>query len=163
MPKVVADTTPLILLSKISKFDILKSVYGEIIISRGVFEEYERGKQKKYYIDISHFDWIKIVDITNRKPLEFIVDLDKGEAESIVLAEEIKAERLIIDEIRGRNFAKSKGLGITGTIGVLLKAKERGFLQEVLPLVFELKEKGMWIDDALIEYVREIEEQAGNT
>jgi predicted nucleic acid-binding protein len=50
-----------------------------------------------------------------------------------------------------------KGLKITGTVGVLLKAKEKQLIQTALPFVYELKEKGIWINDNLVEYVKEIE------
>lgn len=157
MRKVVSNTTPLISLSKISKIELLKLIYREIIIPKGVFEEYQKGKNKEFYRDISKFDWIKVTDVENEKTFEFLLDLDKGEAESIVLAKNIKADLLIIDELRGREFARLKGLKITGTVGVLLKAKEKQLIQTALPFVYELKEKGVWINDNLIEYVKEIE------
>jgi len=157
MRKVVSNTTPLISLSKISKIELLKLIYQEIIIPEGVVEEYERGKNKKFYRDISKFDWIKVKKVENEKTFEFLLDLDKGEAESIVLAKNIKADLLIIDELRGREFARLKGLTITGTVGVLLKAKEKKLIQTALPFVYELKEKGIWINDNLIQYVKEIE------
>lgn len=157
MRKVVSNTTPLIALSKISKIELLKLIYHEIIIPVGVVEEYERGKSKEFYGDISKFDWIKVKKVEDEKTFEYLLDLDKGEAESIVLAKNIKADLLIIDELRGREFATLKGLTITGTVGVLLKAQEKQLIQTALPFVYELKEKGIWINDNLIQYVREIE------
>lgn len=160
MPEIVSNTTPLIALSKISKLELLESLYDEINIPPGVFEEYEKGKNKDFYKEILKLDWIKIGEIKNKKELESFTELDRGEAEAIALAEEIKADLLIIDELRGRKFAKSKGLKITGTIGVLLKAKEKRLLHEVLPFAYELREKGIWLGDDLIEYIKEIEERS---
>ena len=157
MRKVVSNTTPLISLSKISKIELLKLVYREIIIPKGVFEEYQKGKNKEFYRDISKYDWIKVKEVENEEMFEYLLDLDKGEAEAIVLAKNIKADLLIIDELRGREFARLKGLTITGTVGVLLKAKEKKLIQTALPFIYELKEKGIWINDNLIDYVKEIE------
>lgn len=159
MRKVVSNTTPLIALSKISKTELLKSIYGEIIIAKGVFEEYESGKDKDFYTDLSGLKWIKIVEIKDKEALEYLIDLDKGEAESIVLANEIEADLLIIDELRGRELARLMGLNITGTIGVLLKAKEENLIQTALPFIFELIEKGIWINENLIQYVKEIAQE----
>lgn len=160
MPEVISNTTPLIALSKISKLELLKTLYGEITIAEAVLEEYQRGKSKAFYQNISAFDWIKTAEVKNKKALEFILELDRGEAESIVVAEEMNAELLIIDELRGREFARLRGLKITGTIGVLLKAKQEYLIESVLPFAYELREKGIWINDMLINYVKEIE-QAG--
>jgi predicted nucleic acid-binding protein len=149
-------SSSIISLSKISKIELLKLIYREIIIPKGVFEEYQKGKNKEFYRDISKFDWIKVTEVEKKKTFEYLLDLDKGEAESIVLAKNIKADLLIIDELRGREFASLKGLKITGTVGFLLKAKEKQLIQTVLPFVYELKGKGIWINDNLIEYVKEI-------
>jgi predicted nucleic acid-binding protein len=160
MPEVVSDTTPLIALSKISKLDLLEVLYGEINIPAGVFEEYEEGKNKDFYKEILKLDWIKIREIKNKKELENYPELDRGEKEAIALAEEIKGDLLIIDEVRGRKIAKSKGLKITGTVGVLLKAKKKRSIHEVLPFVYELRDKGTWIGDDLIEFIKETEEES---
>jgi len=75
MRKVVSNTTPLISLSKISKIEFLKFVYREIIIPKGVFEEYQKGKNKEFYRDISKFDWIKVKEVENEEMFEYLLDL----------------------------------------------------------------------------------------
>jgi len=65
-------------------------------------------------------------------------NLDKGEAETIALSIEISADLLLMDEKLGRKIAEEKGIKISGTIGVLLKAKKKGIIQEVKPLIYEL-------------------------
>ena len=150
MHKVVSNTTPIISLLKIGKLEILNTLYGEISIPQEVFNEIEAGKTKEYYIDLSKIEWINIEKIKDSKSLSYFLDLDKGEAEAIVLATENDADLIILDETLGRFHAKHVGLKVTGTIGVLLKAKKSGIIQEIKPLIYELKEKNIWFSNNLI-------------
>ena len=77
--------------------------------------------------------------------------MDKGEAEAIVLASEIGADFIILDETLGRFHAKHTGLKVTDTLGILLKAKQLGFVSELKSLLLELRIKGIWLSDRLIE------------
>jgi predicted nucleic acid-binding protein len=145
MLKVVSNTTSIISLLKIGKLEILKNLYGNIYISNGVFKEIEAGKNKVFYEDLSQVGWIFIQDINNKKAIDYFLDLDKGEAESIIL-----------DETLGRFHVKFAGLKLTGTLGVLLKAKQLAIIPMLKPLLLELKSKGIWLSDKLIEKVLKI-------
>ena len=150
MPKVVSNTTPIISLLKIGKLEILKDLYDEIYIPQEVFNEIEAGKHKKYYLNLLTFEWIKIEQIQDRKSISYFLDLDKGEAEAIVLATESEADLILLDESLGRFHAKHAGLRVTGTIGILVKAKKQGLISELKPLILELKEKGVWLSESFI-------------
>ena len=150
MPKVVSNTTPIISLLKIGKLEILKDLYDEIYIPQEVFNEIEAGKHKKYYLNLLTFEWIKIEQIQDRKSIAYFLDLDKGEAEAIVLATESEADLILLDESPGRIHAKHAGLRVTGTIGILVKAKKQGLISELKPLILELKEKGVWLSESFI-------------
>lgn len=153
MLKVVSNTTPLISLIKIGKLYVLKELYGNIIISQEVFHELEKGKNKEYYTDLSLIDWIEIKSIKDRNSLFYFMDLDQGEAETIILANEIKADLVIMDERLGRLHAKHANLKITGTLGVLIKAKNQGVILSIKPLLTELQKKGIWLSKNLINRV----------
>jgi len=153
MPEVVTNTTPIISLLKLSKLEILKDLYSEIIVPNAVYEEVQEGRNKTYYKDLNQFQWIQIREVVDRNSLKFFYDLDTGEAEAIVLAKEIKAQLLIIDEKLGRYYASQAGLKITGTLGVLIKAKNAGFIKQVKPLLIELTQKEVWISENLIDEV----------
>ncbi len=153
MPKVVSNTTPIISLLKIDKLHILKDLYEEIIIPQEVFNEIEAGKNKEYYADFSKIEWIKIKKIKDEKSLSYFLDLDKGEAETIILSSELGADLIILDETLGRYHAKHAKLKVTGTLGILLKAKKSGLLPELKPLLYELKDKGIWLSNGLIEKI----------
>jgi uncharacterized protein len=159
MPDIVSNTTPIISLLKIGQLELLEKIYGRILIPGEVFNEIQRGCDKPYYADISQLNWITIKDIADKKTLNYFVDLDAGEAEVIVLATEIEADLVIIDGTFGRRFAKHAGLKVTGTIGVLVKAKEMGFINKILPLLIDLQRKGIWISDKLIKNILKIVEE----
>ncbi|TZE80694.1 DUF3368 domain-containing protein [Calorimonas adulescens] len=151
MRKVVANSTPLIILSNISKIDILKQLYGIIYIPSGVFEEVNvTGSSESY-------DFIKVVSIKNEGAKQFFpISLHKGEVEVMILAKEINADLCIIDDYLARKHAKSLGLTVTGTLGVLIKAKEKGILKEVKPLIDKMLQKKFYIDRKLYNEVLEI-------
>ena len=125
-------------------------------IPQEVFNEIEAGKHKKYYLNLLRFEWIKIEQIQDRKSIAYFLDLDKGEAEAIVLATESEADLILLDESLGRFHAKHAGLRVTGTIGILVKAKKQGLISELKPLILELKDKGVWFSESLIERILEL-------
>ena len=153
MPKVVSDTTPILSFIKLDRLDVLEKIYKKIIIPKAVYQELEEGKNK-YYIDILDNNWIKILKIRNKNLIrELEKNLDRGEAEAIALSIEISADLLLLDEKIGRKIAKEKGLKISGTIGILIKAKKMGILKEVKPLINELIEKGNYYNKSFIKIV----------
>jgi len=122
---VVSNSTPLIHLAKIDKLDLLKEFFGEVFIPEAVYRECVlEGKGSEDSKLIEKADWIKVVRIkaeTLKRSL--MLELDEGESGAIVLALEVNSELLLIDDYDGREIARALGLKVTGTIGVLLKAK----------------------------------------
>lgn len=110
---IVSDTSCLILFYKIGELELLHKVFGRIIITEAVAEEFKN--------QIPH--WIDIINPTTNLHIELQGFLDAGEATSISLATEFKEALLIIDESKGRKVAKELGISITGSLGVLLAAK----------------------------------------
>ena len=146
MRKIISNTTPILSLLKINKLDLLKELYGKVIIPNAVFQEMENGREKQYYQDLSILSWIEIADIKNPESRVYFTDLDDGEAEVLILAKEQNADLVIMDEVMGRRFAKQFEFNLTGTLGVLLKAKENGLIKSVTKLLNELSEKGTWLN-----------------
>lgn len=153
MRKIVSNTTPIISLLKISKLSVLQELYGEIFVPHAVFEEIEAGKDKDFYADLSKIEWIKIVNINDRNALKYFLDIDAGEAEAIILATELNADLILMDEKLGRFYANNADLTISGTLGVLIKAKTLGFISAIKPLLIELRQKEVWINEKLMNEV----------
>ena len=156
MPKIVSNTTPILSILKIGKLDLLREIYGEITIPNAVHQEIETGRNKVYYQDLRLLNWIKIEDIKNTDSRAYFVDLDDGEAEVLILAKESNADLVIMDEVMGRRYARQLEFSITGTIGILLKAKANGIISSVSKLLTELSEKGTWLSPKLISKAKEL-------
>lgn len=98
---VVSNTTPLIGLASIQRFDLLRQIFGELIIAQAVHDEAvvagrEVGGAKR---EVLAAGWIKTVQVTDRLAVEVLLDeLDLGEAETIVLAREVAADLVLMDE-----------------------------------------------------------------
>lgn len=145
MRNVVSNTTPLISLLKIGRLHLLESLYSTVIVPTAVWQEIEQGRDRPYYTDLLTLPFISIQSVSNIASVEYLTDLDRGEAEVIVLAREINADLVIIDEEAGRSYARHFNLTLTGTLGILLRAKQDGLIPEVKPLLEKLLASGVWI------------------
>lgn len=77
--------------------------------------------------------------------------LHDGEVEVMILAKEIAADVVIIDDANAKKHAKYLGLPVTGTLGVLIKAKQKGYIDELKPILQRMVEKGIYISQSLVE------------
>ena len=82
--------------------------------------------------------------------------LHDGEVEVMMLAQEIKADVVIIDDYAARKTAEYLGLPLTGTLGVLIKAKRNGFIQKVMPIIDKLTMNGICLSEDLKQQVRNL-------
>lgn len=156
--KTVCDSSSLINLARIGALGLLREVFGEVWIPRGVWEEVVvQGGNRPGALEIETSSWIRVQDVSGAALVDALrLDLDRGESEAIVLALEIQADLLVIDERLGRAFAESMGLRCTGLLGVLLVAKQKGLIDSVKPYLDALRQQaGFWISDALYMQVLE--------
>ncbi len=124
---IVSDSSPITNLIQVGLLDILKKLFGEITIPEQVYWELANYEKQKTEIDVR--SWILIRKVSNENEvLTFEGILDSGEAEAIVLSRELGAERLLIDEKKGREIAQKLGLKIIGLLGILVLAKRKGHI-----------------------------------
>ena len=143
MKKVVSNATPIISLASVDKLSLLKDLFGKVYVPRAVVNEILTGKYPGHKELDS--DFFEIVEVNNKINLSFLLnDLDLGEAESIVVAKEIEADLLLIDERLGYKIAQLQGLPVIGTLTVLLMGKKKGLIKAVKPVLDEMIEKGRW-------------------
>ena len=139
---VVSDTSPLSNLAIIGYLSLLQQIYERVLIPPSVAEELARGGEDDgRIVGVLSLDWIEVRQPTNLQQitkLENDNNLDRGEAEAIVLALELGADELLIDERLCRREATRLGLSITGLLGVLLVAKRRGLVVAIRPVMDDL-------------------------
>lgn len=139
MPKIIiADTSCLIILSKIGELAILRKLYGEILITKTIQKEF--GKKLPKWINIAG-----IHDIERQKILE--LQVDEGEASAITLALEYPDSTLILDDLKARKVAERLGINYTGTIGVIIKAKRGGIIPSVKNILNKIKKTNFRISE----------------
>jgi len=153
---VVSDSGPLIALSKIGRFDLLKLLFGKIYVPMAVYREVAiEGEGKPGAKDVKgavEEGWITKREAQDSLVLTLLkVDLADGEAEALVLASDLNADLLLIDEHKGRIRAEQMQLEIMGTIGVLLLARKKGISIDLRSALDELRGKGFRISDRLYE------------
>jgi len=104
---VVSNTTPLSELAKIGRMDLLREVFGQIIIPQEVYDEVTTGTQMAA-TQVRSATWILVYSISDPERLSILqteTELDLGECAAITLAEELQADRVLIDEWAGRRVA----------------------------------------------------------
>ncbi len=157
MKKVICNASPLIALSSISQLELLEKIFKKVIIPEAVYKEVvEEGKGKTGAKEVEKYvgKWIELKKVKNSNEVSILRNvLDYGEAEVIVLGQEIKADLLVLDNKEPRLFAKHLGFKIIGTIGILILAYEKGFLENPIKEILKIKEKGFYISDKLIKEV----------
>jgi len=153
---IVSNASPLIGIARIDKLDLLRQLYGELVISEAVWHEVVvKGAGQPGAEAIEAASWIRKAQVANLALVQGLsLELDAGEAESIALALEVGAEALLMDERLGRETARHLGLRYVGLIGILLEAKRRGLVDRVEPLLKALRtQAGFRISDELYERV----------
>ncbi len=161
MRKVIINSTPIIALSKAGKLDVLKTMYGHVIIPDAVFNEVTAKDDSVRVQLLGCSDWIEVMNIKNTvEKFAFKARLHDGEVEVMILAKEIEADLVIIDDYAARKTAEYIGLNLTGTIGVLIKAKQNGYIDNVMPIVQMMEQNGIYYSKQLKEQIRRITGEA---
>lgn len=158
--KLVSDTGPIIGLAKIGKLTLLEKCADEIFIPPMVYKElFGKIGPESEEIDKALNSFIKTVSLpqTEGQIRNAISGLDEGEKQAITLAyTRIDNVVLLIDDRAGREVAEKLGIPITGLIGLILRLKEKGFVQNIGAIVEELRRKGYWLSDDVVEMVKRL-------
>lgn len=152
MQKVISNSSSIIHLAKIGKLQLLKEYFGTITVPEAVFKEcVAEGKGRDEIEIIKNADWIKALPVNDRNLVKLLrAYIDDGEAEAITLSLEIGADLILIDETEAREKARLYGLKISGTIGILLRAKFDGKIDSLKENLIRLKETGFRISNELM-------------
>ena len=141
---IIVDTSCLIILTKINELNLLKLLYSKVIITKEIANEF--GSELP--------DWITVYPIDrNNIKLLFESKIDRGEASAIRLALTMPNSTIIMDDLKGRTFAKQFKLNVTGTIGVIIAARNKNIILSIKPILNKIKATNFFIS-------KEIEEEA---
>ena len=155
MPEAISDSSILIHTARIGRLDILKDFYEKILITPAVWKEVvEEGETKPGALEVKEAcgsGWIEVMAPANESVVQLLErELHKGEAETIALAIELHPDVIFLDESEARKVASLYGLPMTGTIGVLIRAKFEGKIVSLQEELDKLRnDAGFWIDDEL--------------
>ena len=149
---VVSNTSPIMNLAAIGKPDLLRQLYSKVIIPQAVYNELtiedggRPGEQK-----IQTLRWIETRSVKDQVFVAALRgELDDGEAEAIALSKELETDLLLLDERRGRAVAARFGLRFIGLLGVLIDAKQKGYLAAIKPVLDDLvANAGFWVSQEL--------------
>ena len=145
---VVADSSPLIYLSRVGAIHLLPALFDEVVVPRAGWDEaVERRPSAPGISALLQASWLRVVDDPS---IELDLGLDPGETAAIILAESLRADLLLIDERAGRKVAQARGLTVRGTLGVLVQARQSEVLPALKPVLDALVAEGFRIAPALI-------------
>ena len=139
MHEVITDTSPIQYLYQIAQLDLLPTLYGQIRMPQAVASELAQGRAQGIALPGPiALSWISICPVPSSMVIPDIPNLGAGEREAIGLAATIPDSMVILDDALARSYAQQLSISITGTLGVLLKGKQLGYVKAVAPLVDKL-------------------------
>ncbi len=157
---IVSDTSTITNLAAVGLLHLLHQLYNRVIIPKAVYDEMVSvGYVVPGTVEVQTLSWIETQLVTDIKKVnELQSDLDIGEAQAIVLALELDADLLIMDERRGRKVASSLGItNITGLLGILIEAKQKGMIYAIKPIIEQLiAENNFWISHMLYQKIIQV-------
>lgn len=143
---VVSDTSPLTALLTVGEADLLPRLFGEVMIPSAVESELLRFHSMLPA-------WLRVQSPHDAGKVRLYLEtVDRGEAEAIALAEEVKADHLLMDERKGRRLAQQQHLPVVGLLGVVLMARRQGLIPSARNLLLRLdQEAGVYLGAELRE------------
>lgn len=152
---VVSNTSPLTSLAAIRQFDLLQSLFGEIHVAESVINELSAGEISwPGAKEVEKANWVRRHEVSNRLVVDALrLDLDMGEAETIALALDLRADLVLSDEQAGRHAAQYFNLAVMGTVGLLIRAKKLGLITEVRSQLDALRQQaGFYLSQPVYQH-----------
>ena len=141
---IITDTSCFILLEKIEALPILNQLFHNVVTTLEIAKEFGRPLP----------EWVKIYTVKDSSLQDqFLENVDLGEASAIALAFETPSSLLIIDDLKGRKLAQNLNLTFTGTLGILISAKNAGIIPNLRPLFEKLKSTDFRVSEVLLNKI----------
>lgn len=153
--RIVSDTGPIIGLAKIGRIDLLRHFAAEVSIPPFVHKElFGKSGIETGLIEKALGDFIKVTPVSILEPSteRLLAELDEGERQALSLAYSLGKDLLLLmDDHAGRRAARELKIAVTGLVGVVLMAKEKGLLNSVTSTINDLRKAGYWLSDEVME------------
>lgn len=162
---VVADTTPPLYLARLGLLELLRELYGTVIVPTAVWHELTVARpDAPGASEVRAASWIVVDPGADTSPLlvELQDEIDRGEAAAIALALLREADLLLVDDGAGRRVAAQRGLLPRGTVGVLVAARQRGLIPALRPVLDALVAEEFRIDAELVRRVLLLVDEASD-
>ena len=140
MPEItIVNTSPLFYLHRLGLLELLNRLYGQITVPEAVKKELEEGQaQGEDVPQLENYPWVEIKSVSMPRYLQLIADLGPGESEVLALATNHPSGLVILDDKLARRIAEMQGFRLTGTAGVLVRAKQNDLVLALKPAIEKL-------------------------
>jgi predicted nucleic acid-binding protein len=140
VPEVIADTSVIQYLYQADLLDLLPTLYSRVAVPPAVAHELSEGRARGIHLpDIAALSWIEVKQVREQALLRLAPDLGPGEREVLALAVQTPDSLALIDDALARQHARLLKVAFTGTLGVLLRAKQSGHLMALAPVLDQLE------------------------
>ena len=151
---VISNTSPIFYLHRLGQLELLHRFYGRILVPEAVAEELKIGRDQGEDVpDISNHDWMEVRSVHVPEVVSLIMDLGPGEAQVLAMALENPGSLAIIDDRLARELAQARDIRVTGTAGILLKAKQAGYIESVKSLLNTLIQLDFRLSEPVVDTI----------
>ena len=157
MRDVICNTSPLQYLHQAELLHLLPELFGSVQVPSAVTDELEEGRRRGVSLPaLATLPWVTMRSVRDRTLLPLVTSLGSGEKEVLGLGLETPDHLLVLDDRAARRYALAAGLEVTGTLGVLLLAKERDLLDSVRPTLDRLQRLRFRLSAATLQRVLDL-------
>jgi len=158
----ISNTTPIINFAAINKLELLRELYGRVLIPNAVYYELVIKAALPGAYEVQSLAWIETRLVLDRaRVADLQTRMDPGEAEAIALAIEADNSLLVLDDYKARKEAQGIGLRVTGSLGILIEAKRQGLIDTVKPTLDDMiAQATFWVGhDLYLQVLRQAGEE----
>ena len=151
--KIVMNASPIILLHKINRLDLLNRLFDNVLIPEAVVQEINAINSPDEPTILSNISY-ECIKVSNKAAVIGLLGrLHLGEVEVMVGALEQGVKTVVLDDFSARNKAKQLGLNVTGTLGIIIKARNNNLIKDIAIEIDGLSAAGIYISDDIIQKI----------
>lgn len=149
----VSNSSPLILFARIGRLDLVSSLFGEILVPPVVWDEVvANAVGRAGEREVREAEWVRRQPLPGSAIAKQFAGLDPGEAEALTLVASMDIDTpILLDDRQARRVAKSSGLYVIGSGGILGRAKEAGLIPAITPSLTELRAAGLFLSERAVQ------------